>query len=58
MVKKTIQAFESLNFDVRARSYALMTILGQDAEETDEKNWTSRNSASELTNPLVMVKKI
>ena len=34
-----------------------MTILGQDAEETDEKNWTSRNLASELTNPLVMVKK-
>ena len=35
-----------------------MTILGQDAEEIDEKNWTSRNSASELTNSLVMVKKI
>ena len=30
----------------------LITILGQDEEETDAKNWTSRNSAYELTNPL------
>ena len=29
-----------------------MTILGQDEEETEEKNWTSMNSASELSNPL------
>ena len=34
-----------------------MTILGQDAEETDEKNWISRNSDSEFTNTLEMVKK-
>ena len=34
-----------------------MTILGQDEEETDEKNWTSRNSASELSNPLENGKK-
>ena len=34
-----------------------MTILGQDEEETDAKNWSSRNSAFELMNPLEMVKK-
>ena len=28
MVKKPIQAFESLNYDVRARSYAQITIFG------------------------------
>ena len=32
-------------------------ILGQDEEENDAKNRTSRNSAYELTNPLEMVKK-
>ena len=26
--------------------------MGQDEEETDEKNWNSWNSASELTNAL------
>ena len=31
------------------------TILGLDEHETDAKNWTSKNSASELTNPLEMV---
>ena len=41
MVKKTYQAFESLNSEY----------------EIDTKNRTSRNSASELTNPLEMVKK-
>ena len=51
MVKKTFQAFESLNSDVRGKSYAQLTILGQDEYETDTKNRTSRNSASELTNP-------
>ena len=30
MVKKTFQAVESLNFEVRARSYAQITILGTD----------------------------
>ena len=30
MKKKTILAFESLNSDVRARSWALITMLGQD----------------------------
>ena len=33
------------------------TILGLDEHETDAKNQTSRNSASELTNPLEMVKR-
>ena len=42
--------------DVRARSKAEITILGQDEEEKDAKNRTSRNSASELTNPLEMQK--
>ena len=47
MVKKnTIQAFESLNYDVQARSLAQITILGQDKLETDAKNRTSTNSAS------------
>ena len=32
-------------------------MLGQDEHETYTKNWTSTNSASELTNPLEMVKK-
>ena len=36
---------------------AKITILGLDEQETDAKNWTSTNSASELTNPLEMVKK-
>ena len=30
MIKKTIQAFESLNFKLRARSYPQITMLGQD----------------------------
>ena len=34
-----------------------MTILGQVEMETDAKNWTFMNSASELTNPLEMIKK-
>ena len=34
-----------------------MTMLGQDEHETDTKNRTSTNSASELTNPLKMAKK-
>ena len=57
MVKKTIQAFESLNSDVRARSLAQITILSLYEHETDAKNRTSRNLDSELTNPLEMVKK-
>ena len=32
-------------------------MLGQDEHETDTENRTSTNSASELTNPLEMVKK-
>ena len=32
-------------------------MLGQDVHETDTKNQTSTKSASELTNPLEMVKK-
>ena len=57
MVKKTCQALESLNYDVRARSQAKITILGLDEHETNAKNRTSRNSASQLTNPLEMEKK-
>ena len=57
MVKKTIQAFESLNSDVRARSLTQITILGPKEEDTDAKNWPARNSAYELTNNLEMVKK-
>ena len=34
-----------------------MTILGQNKQETDGKNWTLSNSTSELTNPLEVVKK-
>ena len=48
---------ESLNYDFRPKSYAQITILGQDEQETDLKNWTLTNSASKLTNPLEMVKK-
>ena len=54
MVKKTCQALELLNSDVRARSQTQMTILGQDEHETVTENQTSTNSASDLTNPLQM----
>ena len=57
VVKKPIQAFESLNSDIRARCQAQITILGQDEHETDAKNRTSTNLASQLTNPFEMVKK-
>ena len=57
IVKKTCLSLESLNYDVRARIYAQITILGQDEHETDAKNWTLTNLTSELTNPLEMVKK-
>ena len=57
MVKKKFQAFQSLNSDVCARSQAQITIFGQDEQVTNAKNWTSTNSASELTNPIEMVKK-
>ena len=53
MVKKTCQALELLNSDVRARS----CILGQDEYETHTEHRTSTNSVSDLTNPLEMVKK-
>ena len=57
MVKKIGHALELLNSDVRARSLAQNTILGQDEHETDTENRTSTNSVSELPNPLEMVKK-
>ena len=57
MVKKTIQAFELLNSDLRARNQLEMTMLGQDEHEIDTINWTSTNSASELTNTLELLKK-
>ena len=56
MVKKIFQALESLNYDVRPRSLAQITMLGQDELETDTKNRTATTLASELTNPLQMVK--
>ena len=52
--KKTCQALESLNSNVRARSLAQITIFGLDEQETDA---TLTNSTSELMNPLEMVKK-
>ena len=55
--KKTYQAFESLNSDVLSKALGKITILGQDEQETNAKNWAARNSASELTSPLEMVKK-
>ena len=48
---------ESLNYDVRARSYSQITILVPKDHETDAKNRTLTNSTSERTNPLEMVKK-
>ena len=57
MVKKTCQDLESLNTDVRARSYAQITILNLDEHDTYAKDRISRNSAYELTKPLEMVKK-
>ena len=56
-VKQTCQALELLNSDIRDRNMLEMTILGHEEHETDTKNRTSTNSASELTNPLKMVKK-
>ena len=48
---------ELLNYDVRARIYAQITIFVLEEHETDAKNRTLTNSGSELTNPLDMVKK-
>ena len=50
--KKNNQAFESLNSDIRARTYAQITILGEDEPATDAQNRTSTNLASQLTSPL------
>ena len=55
--KKTCQSLESLNYDVRARIQAQITILVLDEHETDAKNQTLTNSAYGLTKPLEMVKK-
>ena len=57
MVKKTCQAFKSLNSDVWASSLAKITIFGLDEQEINAKNRTSKNSAIKLTNHLEMVKK-
>ena len=43
--KKTCQALESLSSDVPARSKAKITILGEDEQDTDATNRTSRNLA-------------
>ena len=57
MVKKNRSGFGIAHYDVRARSYSQITMLGQDEKETDAKKRTSTNLASQLTNPLTMVKK-
>ena len=57
LVKKPIQAFESLNSDVRARSWAQITILDIDEQEKDAKNRTLTNLAFQLTNPYKWLKK-
>ena len=57
MVKKTFQAFESLNFEVRGRSLSQIRILSQGEKDRDAKIRAARNSSSEITNPLEMVKK-
>ena len=57
MVKKKIQAFESLILMSELGVRPKLRFLGLDEQETDAKNRTSRNSASELTNPLEMIKK-
>ena len=55
--KITFYALESLNSDVRDKSQAEITMLGQDDHETDTKKRTLTNSDYELMNPLEMVKK-
>ena len=55
--KRTCQALELLNSDVRDRNTLEMTMLGQYEHETNTKNRTSTNSAFELTNTLEMVEK-
>ena len=57
MVNKTCQALESINYDLRARSWAQITMLGQDEQDSDAKNRTSTNLAFQLTNPLEIGKK-
>ena len=57
MLKKTFQAFESLYFEVRARSQSQITILSLDEKDIEAKDWAAKNSASEIMNPLKMVKK-
>ena len=57
MVNKTCQSLESLNYDVRVRIYAQITILVLGEHEKVAKIRTLTNSSSELTNPLEMVKK-
>ena len=57
MVKKNMSGFLIAQFLCSSEELGLITILGQDEEETDAKNWTSWNSTSELTNPLENSKK-
>ena len=56
MVKKQ---FRLLNRTIMMSELGVrpLEMLGQDEHETDAKNRTLINSASELTNPLEMVKK-
>ena len=57
MVKKKYSGIWIAKSDIRARSYAQITILDQDERETDAKNRTWMNLVSQLTNPLEMVKR-
>ena len=52
-----MSGFLTAKFWCPSKEVGLITIMGHDEEETDEKNWTSRNSASELSNPLENGKK-
>ena len=51
-----MSSFEIAHYDVRSRRKDQIMILGQDEQEKDAKNRTSTNSASDLTNPLEVVK--
>ena len=57
MVKKRVRLWNRSILMSEVGVKPKFTILGLDEHETDAKNRTSRNSSSELTNPLEMVKK-
>ena len=57
MVKKHVRLSNRSIIMFELGTRPKLRFLGLDEHETDAKNQTSRNSASELTNPLEMVKK-